>query len=61
MSDTLLPADLPRRLSVIAVESMVGGLLYLALFGVMAIGRRDREMYTSVAAHLLQRPRLAAA
>jgi O-antigen/teichoic acid export membrane protein len=58
---TLLPADLPRRLSVIAVESMVGGLLYLALFGVMAIGRRDREMYTSVAAHLLQRPRLAAA
>jgi O-antigen/teichoic acid export membrane protein len=58
---TLLPADLPRRLSVIAVESMVGGLLYLALFGVMAIGRRDRQMYTSVAAHLLQRPRLAAA
>jgi O-antigen/teichoic acid export membrane protein len=58
---TLLPADLPRRLSVIAVESMVGGLLYLALFSVMAIGRRDREMYTAVAAHLLQRPRLAAA
>jgi O-antigen/teichoic acid export membrane protein len=57
----LLPADLPRSLSVIAVESMVGGLVYLALFVVMAIGRRDREMYTTVAAHLLQRPRLAAA
>jgi len=46
---------------VIALESMLGGLLYLAVFGVMAIGRRDREMYTSVAAHLLQRPRLATA
>jgi O-antigen/teichoic acid export membrane protein len=57
----LLPRGLPRTLPVIAVESMAGGLLYLALFGVMAIGRRDREMYTSVAAHLLNRPRLAPA
>jgi len=57
----LLPDDLPRRLSVIALESIVGGLFYLALFSVMAIGRRDREMYTAVAGHLLQRPRLAAA
>jgi peptidoglycan biosynthesis protein MviN/MurJ (putative lipid II flippase) len=57
----LLPDDLPRRLYVIALESMLGGLLYLALFGVMAIRRSDREMYTSVAAHLIQRPRLASA
>jgi hypothetical protein len=58
---TLLPAGLPRTLSMVALQSMVGGLFYLALFGLVAIGRRDREMYTSVAAHLLHRPRLAPA
>jgi len=57
----MAPGNLPVRLSMIAVESMLGGLLYLALFGVMAIGRRDREMYGSVVAHLLHRPGLAPA
>ena len=58
---TLPPDNLPRTLSMIAMQSVVGGLFYLALFGAVAIGRRDRLMYTSVAAHLLNRPRLAAA
>jgi len=57
----LRSATLPRTLSMIAVESLLGGLLYLCLFGVVAIGRRDREMYTTVVSHLLNRPRLAPA
>jgi O-antigen/teichoic acid export membrane protein len=56
-----LPGNLPTTLSMIALQSVVGGLFYLALFTVVAISRADREMYTVVAAHLLQRPRLAAA
>jgi hypothetical protein len=35
---------------------VTGGLFYLALFGAVAIGRSDREIYASVAAHLLHRP-----
>ena len=57
----LLPAELPRTLSMVALQSAAGGLFYLMLFGVLAIGRSDREMYTAVASHLLHRPRLAPA
>src|SRR4029453_8827694 len=48
---TVLPPDLPRTLSMVALRSGGGGLLYLALFGLVAISLPDREMYTSVAAH----------
>jgi O-antigen/teichoic acid export membrane protein len=54
-------ASAPRTLSMVALQSVVGGLFYLALFGLIAIERRDREIYTSVVAHLLHRPRLAPA
>ena len=54
-------SDLPRTLTMVGLQSMLGGLFYLALFSGIAIGRRDREMYTSVVGHLLQRPRLAPA
>jgi O-antigen/teichoic acid export membrane protein len=56
----LSPAGLPRTLSMVALQSVAGGVIYLALFGVVAIGRTDREMYTTVASHLL-RPRLTPA
>ena len=54
-------SDLPRTLTMVGLQSMLAGLFYLALFSGIAISRRDREMYTSVVGHLLQRPRLAPA
>jgi O-antigen/teichoic acid export membrane protein len=53
-------SELPRTLTMVALQSVVGGLVYLVLFGAVAIRRSDREMYTSVASHLLHRPALAA-
>lgn len=55
------PDRVPRTLTMVALQSMVGGLFYLAVFGLVAISRRDREMYTAVASHLRYRPRLASA
>jgi O-antigen/teichoic acid export membrane protein len=48
--------NLPRTLTLVALQAVTGGLFYLALFGAVAIGRSDREIYASVAAHLLHRP-----
>jgi hypothetical protein len=37
------------------LQAAVGGLLYLALFFSVAIGRRDRALYTEKALELLGR------
>ncbi len=57
----IAPLMLPRTLPMIALQSVIGGMLYTALFVGVAIDGSDREMYTSVASHLLHRPRLAPA
>ena len=48
----LLPA--PGHLSGIALQAMLGGLLYLTLFAGLAIGRRDRAMYLSMARSIVR-------
>jgi hypothetical protein len=53
----VLPAP-PERLSSIAFQAVLGGVLYLVLFAGVAIGRRDRAMYLSMACSIvrLERP-----
>jgi hypothetical protein len=43
------------------LQAIVGGILYLALFYTVAIGRRDRALYTAKVMELMGRPRLASA
>ncbi|MEP6919364.1 MAG: polysaccharide biosynthesis C-terminal domain-containing protein, partial [Acidobacteriota bacterium] len=55
-----------RRLSsgtllAVAAEAAIGGLLYLALFYTVALGRRDRALYTAKALELVGRGRFASA
>ena len=45
----------------VVLQAAAGGLLYLALFFGIAIGRRDRALYVSKGMELLGRSRLAAA
>ena len=45
----------------VALQALGSGLLYLALFLGVAIGRRDRAYYAAKAAQLMRRPDLAAA
>ena len=45
----------------VAIQAVGGGVLYLALFFVMAIGRHDRALYTAKVFELVGRRRLAAA
>jgi O-antigen/teichoic acid export membrane protein len=55
-----------RRLSsgsllAVAAEAIIGGLLYLALFYTVALGRQDRALYTAKAMELVGRGRFASA
>jgi O-antigen/teichoic acid export membrane protein len=43
----------------VVLQAIAGGVLYLALFFAIAIGRRDRALYTSKALELIGRRRLA--
>lgn len=43
----------------VVLQAFAGGVLYLALFFAIAIGRRDRALYTSKALELVGRRRLA--
>ena len=45
----------------VVLQAVGGGVLYLALFFAVAIGRRDRALYTAKAMELLGRRRLATA
>jgi peptidoglycan biosynthesis protein MviN/MurJ (putative lipid II flippase) len=43
----------------VVLQAAAGGVLYLALFFAIAIGRRDRALYTAKALELVGRRRLA--
>jgi hypothetical protein len=45
----------------VVLQAIAGGILYLALFYTVAIGRRDRAMYTAKVLELMGRPGLASA
>jgi hypothetical protein len=45
----------------VVLQAVGGGVLYLTLFFVIAIGRRDRALYTTKAMEVLGRRRLVAA
>jgi O-antigen/teichoic acid export membrane protein len=45
----------------VVLQTVGGGVLYLALFYAVAIGRRDRALYTAKVMELLGRPHLASA
>ena len=49
----LVPATSPRPLRIVALQSMIGVVVYMALFVGIAVGRRDRTMYISMARQLL--------
>lgn len=51
----LLPTTSGRPLARMALQAMLGGALYVALFAGIAIGRRDRALYVSLARLLLSR------
>jgi hypothetical protein len=54
--ELVLPAP-PERLSGIALQAILGGVLYLALFAGVAISSRDRALYLSLARSMrLERP-----
>jgi O-antigen/teichoic acid export membrane protein len=45
----------------VVLQAIAGGILYLALFYTVAIGRRDRALYTAKVMELMGRPGLASA
>jgi O-antigen/teichoic acid export membrane protein len=45
----------------VVLQAILGGILYLVLFYSVAIGRRDRALYTAKMMELMGRPRLASA
>ena len=45
----------------VVLQAIAGGILYLALFYTVAIGRRDRALYTAKVMELMGRQRLASA
>ena len=77
LADSVLPAVWPAfvvglalalsrlissgTLLAVVLQTVGGGLLYLALFFAVAIGRRDRTLYTAKVMELLGRRRLVSA
>jgi hypothetical protein len=49
----------PGTLLAVMLQAAAAALLYLALFFAIAIGRRDRALYTAKALELVGRRRLA--
>jgi hypothetical protein len=48
-------------LAAVALQAITGGLLYLAVFLMLAISREERQWYISKAKRLIRRPRAAVA